>query len=40
MLYAGEIISAEIVEYIKQNRQTGALITGIKDEMITVCERN
>ncbi len=39
VLYAGEIIKKEAIDYIKANEEKGALITGINDGLISVCER-
>ncbi len=39
VLYEGEIIKKEVIEYIRENEKNGALITGINDGLISVCER-
>ncbi len=39
VLYAGEVIKKEAIEYIKENEKKGALITGITDGLISICER-
>lgn len=39
VLYAGEIIKKEVIDYIKENKEKGALITGVNDGLISVCER-
>lgn len=39
ILYAGEVIKKEVIEHIKENEKKGALITGITDGLISICER-
>ncbi len=39
VLYEGEIIKKEVIEYIKENEKNGALVTGLNDGLISVCER-